>query len=408
MRKISDNQKLVEKFKKRYWLAKRKEKGLILRQLADITNLNHKYLLTLINDHHDLEIKEQKYTLLNKLPRKGKYEKVRLELKQLWVISNYQTGKRLVGSIPDLIEALERHHELNLPLDKKKLLLKISAATIDRQLKEVKREEKQQYHGLAGTKPGNLLKSQIPIRTHRDWVEARPGYLEVDTVHHCLGDLSGIYALTLDTIDVYSSWNECQAFLGKNGNQVRQAISVIGQRLPFKIKGVDFDEGVEFVNFSFIAYCHTRHLTYTRSRTDHKNDQCYIEQNNDSVVRRYVGYARYTTKEEVDLLNALYSKLSDYYNFFQSVMKVGHKDYSPAHRTPTRYYPKAQTPYRRLLNSSHITSEIKEALTIRFHSLNPRQLRDDIRKLQQLLLAINRHYRPNDYLGKFSPQLPQK
>ena len=404
MRKISDNQKLIEKFKNRYWKANRKEKKEILNGLEELTGCDRKYLNRQLLNRRSLEAKKLKYDLLNKLPRKTKYSCIDEELTELWKISNYETGKRLVGSIPSLIDSLVRHGEKSYSREKIKLLKAISSSTIDRRLHEIKLQEKQNIRNTTGTIGGDLLKSQIPIRTHRDWVEKRPGYLEIDTVHHCLGDLSGKYALTLDTVDVYSGWNTCRAMLGKSSQLIRNELSVITQRTPFKIKGIDFDSGVEFVNFDVINHCKTHHWTYTRSRTDRKNDQCFIEQNNDSVVRKYVGYARYETKEEIALLNQIYALLSDYYNYFQAVMRLETKTYNHTHRFPTRHYQKAMTPYQRLLNCSHINEETKQQLTSHYLTLNPKRLHDEISKLRNELTKLNQHNRPFDYFGaKFSP-----
>ena len=398
MRQISENQKLVEKFKKEYWETNRERKSQILGDLQKITGLNRNYLVQLLSDHHDLKNKAQSYHLRNQLPRKSKYGLIRNQLEELWEISNYETGKRLVGSIHILLESLTRHKEIDYTLKEKRLLLQISAATIDRQLKGIKQDAKGRYHNPPGTHRGDLLKNQIPIRTHRDWVEKKPGYLEIDTVHHCGGNLSGQYILSLSTIDVYSGWNECRGMLNRRVDQIDQNISVINGRLPVDIKGVDFDGGSEFVNHRFLNYCHKRHITYTRARADRKNDQCFVEQNNDSVVRRYLGYARYETQEELIIINKIYEKLSDYYNFFQAVMRISSKTYHEQNRTPTRHYDKAQTPYQRLMACPSVSEKTKQQLTERFLILNPKKLRDDIQKLQTLLSHLNRQNRPTDYL----------
>jgi Integrase core domain. len=399
MRIVTENQKLVEKYKKEYWKADRRRKSQILDDLQKITGQERKHLTKQILDHHDLQTKIKKYEKYNKLPKKTKYDFIQKQLVELWKISNYETGKRLVGSMPSLIDALTRHKEISYSNEKKKLLLQISAATIDRRLKLTRIEEKRLIKNTPGTVKGDLLKSQIPIRTHRDWVENKPGYLEIDTVHSCLGDLSGIYVLTLDTIDVYSGWSECKAMLGKSAEKTKNALSLISQKLPFNLKGIDFDEGVEFVNQTIIKYAQIHHITYTRSRTDRKNDQCFIEQNNDTLVRRYIGYGRYTSQEELLLINQIYDKLSDYRNFFLSTMRVKSKIYHDQKRLPIRHYSQAQTPYQKLMNSPYIPPEQKEQLHQRYLTLNPKKLKDEIDELRTNLIRLNKQLRPHDYFS---------
>jgi hypothetical protein len=229
MRKISDNQKLIEKYKKKYWgTKKRQEKGRILTELEEIAGLDHKHITRELLRSENLASKQKQYDVKRQLKRRGKYDEIIDKLKELWEMGNYESGKRLVGSIPSLLDALARF--INWSEREKQLLLLISPATIDRRLQKIKKVTKLRYRNPPGTTRGDLLKSQIPIRTHRDWVEKIPGYLEIDTVHHCSGNLSGTYALTLDVVDVYSGWNECQAMLGKNSLQVRQSLSIIKQK----------------------------------------------------------------------------------------------------------------------------------------------------------------------------------
>ncbi len=161
------------------------------------------------------------------------------------------------------------------------------------------------------------------------------------------------------------------------------ALETIRKRLPFALLGIDFDSGGEFVNYHLIRYCQTNQITYTRSRQVVKNDQAYVEQQNYSVVRRFVGYQRLDTPEQLVVLNRLYQLLSDYQNFFQPVMRLKSKTRDGAR--VTRKYDTPRTAYQRVLDRTDITQEIKDKLTHRFLALNPKRLLLEISKLGQKL-----------------------
>ena len=202
-------------------------------------------------------------------------------------------------------------------------LRKISASTIDRLLK--RERKKLEIKGRKGTKPGTLLKHKIPIRTFADWNDNKPGFMEIDLVSHDGGNEYGDFAQTLDMTDIYSGWTETRAVKNKAHKWVFEAIREVRKDLPFDLLGIDSDSGGEFINHALYNYCVEEKITFTRGRSYRKNDNCYVEQKNYSVVRRAVGYFRYDTDEEVDILNALYGYLRLYTNHFQPVMKLVEK-----------------------------------------------------------------------------------
>lgn len=283
--------------------------------------------------------------------------------------------------IPTYLAALRRHKELLVTPEERTLLLKISSATIDRLLAHDRKRIT--LKGRSRTKPGSLLKQQIPIKTWTAWNNAVPGFLEIDSVHHCGVSLYGDYIYTLDTIDVATGWNECCAHLGRGEQRTIQALETIRGRLPFTLKGIDFDSGGEFVNYHLIRYADEQHITYTRAREAVKNDQAYIEQQNYSVVRKYVGYQRFDTQEQLETLNKLYELLSDYQNFFQPVMRLKEKVRDGA--KVTRRYDKALTAYQRVLKRKDIPKETKENLRVRYKRLNPKKLLLEITELGKKL-----------------------
>lgn len=265
--------------------------------------------------------------------------------------------------------------------EKRILLLQISASTIDRLLTHDRKRIN--IKGRSRTKPGSLLKHQIPIKMWTDWDNTVPGFLEIDSVHHCRGSLYGDYLYTLDTVDVATGWNECCAHLGKGEYRTLQALETIRERLPFKLLGIDFDCGGEFVNWHLVKYCERNLITYTRARETIKNDQAYIEQQNYSVVRRFVGYQRLDTEEQLKTVNKLYELLSDYQNFFQPVMRLKTKVRDGA--KVTRIYDKPLTAYQRLLKRKDISKEVKQKLRKRYIKLNPKKLLLEITNLGKKL-----------------------
>jgi len=309
--------------------------------------------------------------------RISRYLAILKPLKKLWAVGNYASGQRLVPMIPIYLDALKRHEKWTVTKEERKLLFSISFSTVNRLLKHERRRVN--LKGRSRTKPGSLLKNQIPIRTFSDWTEKKPGFSEIDTVHHCGGDPRGDYVHTLDTTDVFTGWNECRAFMGKSERHTVEGLEIIRKRLPFPLLGIDFDTGGEFVNYHLIRYSKRNQITYTRAREEKKNDQNYIEQQNFSVVRRFVGYQRLDTYPQLKNLNHLYDLLSDYQNFFQPVMRLREKVRNGTRLT--RRYDKPKTAYQRVLESSDIDPKVKEKLKQRFLTLNPKRLLLEITRL---------------------------
>lgn len=366
---------IIREFSKGYQKATKKEKGEILNHVVLITGYHRKYAESVLRCS---PAKNRKST---KRRKKSQYSQVFSILKKLWIISNYASGKRLVPVIPIYLEALERHKELLVSHKERRLLLTISPATADRLL--VNEREKITLKARSRTKPGSLLKSQIPIHTFADWNSAKPGFLEIDLVHHCGDSPAGEYIHTLDTVDVATGWNECTAFMGRSRRYTIEGMENIKQRLPFPLLGVDFDTGGEFVNWHFIWYCRKNKITYTRAREGKKNDQAYVEQQNYSVVRRFMGYVRLDTWKQLKILNQLNEKLSDYQNFFQPVMRLKEKKRDGAR--VTRRYGKPETPYQRVLEHPEIGDSVKKTLKERFLNLNPKALLKEITALGEKL-----------------------
>ena len=323
-------------------------------------------------------------------PRPGRGRKphygpeAKAALIRCWAILNFPTGKRLQPFLPDLVAQLEQFNELTLAAAIRTQLLAMSAASIDRFLAAERR--RLEIKGRSGTKPGTLLKHQIPVRTGAEWDDAtQPGFLEIDLVSHDGGVARGDYAWTLDMVDILTGWTETAALPNKARKWVIEALDAHRGQFPFPIQGLDSDNGSEFINQHLVAWCEAQHITFTRSRAYHKNDGCYVEQKNWTVVRRFVGYLRYAGDAQVAWLNELYATLRLYTNFFQPLQKTVSKERRGAR--VLRRYDRAQTPYQRVLAlpDTIVSPTHKAALRAQYATLNPAALRRTLTQLQDQL-----------------------
>jgi hypothetical protein len=233
------------------------------------------------------------------------------------------------------------------------------------------------------------LRNSIPIRTFADWQEEQPGFLEVDLVAHCGENTEGFYLTTLCTVDVASGWSECIGVWGKGQQRVGSAVHMVRQRLPFPLRGLDSDNGGEFINHHLFAYCHREGITFTRSRSYKKNDSCHVEQKNWSVVRRLVGYDRYSSHAALETMNRLYNSLRLY--TIQPTMKLLSKTRHGAR--VHKVYDTAKTPYQRLLDCDELTQAKRAELAAVYHGLNPVLLLSQINgHLEQLWKQAERFH----------------
>ena len=384
--------------RKRYAKATKKEKTIILDQFTAITGYNRCYASQILSVKKEKVlgyittggkrikfVAEKKKKKKRKKPRIYTYD-VFLALRRIWTIFDFICSRRLAPFMAEAVKKLEKHKEIDLSPEVREKLLKISASTIDRLLKS----EKDRYRlgkGRKGTKPGTLLKKSIPIRTFADWDDASPGFVEIDLVGHDGGIASGDYVQSLNFTDIATCWDITVACKNKAQKHVFEAIKTASARFPFKIAGIDSDNGSEFINAIMLRYCIENKITFTRSRAHKKNDSCYVEQKNYSVVRRAVGYLRYDTAEELDILNELYIYLDYFTNYFQPTLKL--KSKTRVGSKTAKKYDEARTPFRRVLESEYIDDKIKTKLTKQYDSLNPVDLKRKISKLQDKLLKLN-------------------
>ncbi len=278
-------------------------------------------------------------------------------LRTVWEASGELCGKRLAPFLPEFVAALEAEGAVALEPAVREQVLQMSAATIDRRLHPFRLQRR---HGVGTTKPGTLLKQQVPIQTYTPWDEQRPGFVEIDLVAHCGTSTAGHYLNTLTVTDVATGWTECAAVWGKGQAAVFGALEQVRERLPMPLLGIDADNGSEFLNAHLVRWCEQERLTFTRSRPYWKNDQAHVEQKNWSVVRRRLGYDRYATEAELALLQRVYQWLRLWTNHWQPVLKLVGRARVGA-KVRKRYDP-AQTPYRRVVASAVLPPAARERL----------------------------------------------
>ena len=302
----------VAAIRDRYFRGNKEEKGQILDEFVKVTGYHRKAAIRLLT--------APAHPAIGQRGRPAQYRSTLPYLKSIWEASDRLCSKRLQPFLPELITVLRRNNELHLDADTEARLLKMSAATMDRLLEPYRQTGGRKSSGT--TRSGDLLKNTIPIRTFTDWQEDKPGFLEIDLVAHCGENVAGFYLNTLSAVDVASGWLECAPVWGKSQIKVRQAVQRVSQRLPFPLLGLDSDNGSEFINQYFNRYCQQKQITFTRSRSYKKNDSCYVEQKNGNIVRRIIGYDRYSSKAAYQCLERIYFLVRLYVNFFQPTMKL--------------------------------------------------------------------------------------
>jgi hypothetical protein len=349
----------------RYSHASRLEKRQILDEFCRVCDYNRKYALRILNQLSPSKSSSSPRTA--KRGPKSRYDNPEIleVLKYLWRLTNLPCSKRLKA----IIHLWLPYYPYYLPDAVSEALLSISPATIDRLMKPMRSHFNKL--GLATTKPGSILKNHIPVKVGQ-WEENTPGYLEADTLAHCGNSVAGMFAYSINCIDIASGWSAQRAAWGKGEVGVMAAIGSIEESLPFPILGFDCDNGSEFLNWHL--YRHFSHrkqpIQFTRSRPYHKNDNAHIEEKNWSYLRQYLGYQRFENPILVTLLNELYtSEWYLYFNFFMPSVKLIHKVRSGSQII--KKYDSPKTPFQRLLQSPAISEQTKKDLKKQFEELNP-------------------------------------
>lgn len=363
----NSKRELLEAIRPRYLRASKAEKTRILDEFVASTRYHRKHAIRLLK--HGVKASGKK-----KPGKSKRYQgEVVIVLTKIWAICGQICSRRLHPFLSEMVAALERHGELKLTEETRRLLLQMSRATMDRCLQSVRQRPRR---GLSTTKPGTLLKQAIPVRTFADWDDACPGFVEVDLVAHCADSTHGEYLNTLNVVDVSTGWLECLVLANRSQRQVSAAIERLRQRLPFPLLGIDSDNDSAFINDNLYRYCKDEQITFTRSRPYKKNDQAHVEQKNWTGVRRLIGYDRYESDRALALFEAIYQDWRLYVNFFQPVLKLVEK--RRVGSKLLKKYDTARTPFQRVLESPDVAHETKEHLRQLYLTLNPVTLRHRI------------------------------
>jgi len=396
MMTIQSKRELLDVARGRYLKADRTSKGRILDELVANTGYHRKYAIQLLN-HPPKARPPSRHR-----HRRSKYTgAVVAALERVWRVANGICGKRLVPVLPHYVRALEKHGEMHVDVATRTLLLQLSPATADRLLRRIRRTERP--HGVSTTKPGTLLKQAIPVRTFAQWDDARPGFVEVDLVAHCGDSTRGEYLNTLNLVDVKTRWTEFLPLINRSQAATTAAIDACRVRLPYPLRGLDSDNGAEFINQDLKRYCERDQITFTRCRPYHKNDQAYVEQKNWTAIRQFVGYDRYEGLAAYHALEALYEPLRLYLNFFQPTMVLLSKQRDGAKLK--KRYDEAKTPYQRVLDAPDVSDGVKQRLTEQYEQLNPAALLREIEARQERLWKLANRPAPDDDLSEFLHEL---
>jgi len=374
---LKSRKELVKKAKGRYLQAAKGQKTRILDELFQNTGLNRNYLTQILSAKVDLN-----YVSPVNRKRRETYDANDIHyLKKVWTIFDYPCGQRLAPMLPEYISVLENFKELIIPDSVKAKLLKIKSATIDRHLEKFRTFRHKKVFSM--TRPGTLLKKNIPIKTS-SWDENRLGFGELDTVGHCGGSAKGEFIFSLTYTDICSQWTISEAVMSKAQIRIKKGLTNIANRLPFPLKGIDPDNGGEFINWQLYAHCLANNIEFTRGRPYAKNDNAHIEQKNYTHVRKLVGYKRLDKEHQLSKLNNLYWNEWDFYkNFFLPNKKLIEKKRIAA--KIVKKYDTPRTPYWRLMENKDFPESEKEKLRTIYAKLNPAELKRNIdRKLSKI------------------------
>lgn len=366
---VKQDRKYLRNLQKRYRLATKTQKRIILDEFTKTTGYDRKHAGKL------LRRKYQYHTGRIHRPRRRVYTREDAEvIEQAWELLGWICSKRMKSQLRLAVTQLIKAEKLLLSKEDRKRIIGVSPSTMDRLL--IRYKKRYRIKGRSYTKPGTLLKTQIPIRTFSEWNENKVGFEEVDLVGHDGGNIRGDVAHTLNFTDVKTQWTEQMAVRNKAQVHVFKAIKTVRARLPFPILGIDSDSGSEFINNQLYRYCIREKITFTRGRPGHKNDNPYVEQKNDSIVRNWIGYGRFDTQLQVDQLNTLYELLRLYTNFFLPVMKLKKKVRMGS--KIKKFHDKPTTPYHRILRATDVSKEVKDNLKKTYKTLNLVTLKQQI------------------------------
>jgi transposase InsO family protein len=379
--RVGERYELARELRERYAAADRGGKAQILDAFCLATGYGRKHAIKVLRGR-----RRQLRSKARQLRRRTYGLAFRQALKVLWEASGYICSERLQPFLPDLLPLLERHGQLVIDDDTRGLLLRTSVATVERNLVELRRGLVARK--MSQTKPGSLLRRQIPVVVGQWKALDRPGYLEIDLVSHSGEHAAGRWIYTLCATDLSTGWTERIGIMGNSQATVIAALEQVRQQLPFPLLGIHPDSGGEFINWQLFAFCEERGIAFSRSRPRHKNDNAHVEQKNWTLVRRLIGYQRLDTPSQLAWLNQLYTELlRPYNNCFQPVMKLIKRE--TAGQRVRKVYDRPTTPLQRVLLSGQTDAKKVSALVDLYSRTSPLTLKRQIdRRLAAMPAAL--------------------
>lgn len=373
---LDERRKYLKRMWPRYATADREQRTQLLTEMQLVTGLHRKSLLRLLNAP---SLERHKRST----PRARTYgPQTEAVVLTVWRCLDYICPERLTPALLPTARHLAGFGELQLDAQIEQHLRSISHATVGRMLAR---------HRVAklrlpqrGPQQVNSLRRDVPME-RIPWDTAEPGHFEVDLVQHSGPNSSGDYLYTIQMVDVATGWSERVVVLGRSARAMEGGFRHIQQRLPFAIRELHPDNGSEFFNAHMIRYFGTAlvGVRLSRSRPYHKNDNRFVEQKNDSLVRRYLGYGRFDTREQQRFIAALYEQMWVYYNLFQPVLHLASKEVVAGKLK--RRWDEARSPYQRLLESGVMAQGACARLAELYQQTNPRALRQEIYQRLDLL-----------------------
>jgi len=362
-----------------YLRGNKKQKTRLLNEARKRTKLNRKVLIRKLT---------RVPAAVDKPKRRGRGTTYGVELKaplvQVWELFDFPCGQRLAPILREQLERLRASGGLKCSQETAGLLKQISPKTIDRMLAREREVRCLKQHRRPPVHP--LLYQRVPVKTASEWDRQEVGNLQLDYVLHCGRSAAGEYLLTLSATDIATGWWEGQPQLGRSQKATQESLEQIRQRLPMRMREVHPDNDSGILNDLLCNYCRRHGIRMSRSRPYQKNDNAWVEQKNWTHVRKVVGYGRFTTAAQCEVLRALYAAAADFRNFLQPGMKLKEKvrEGGKVHRV----YEEPRTPYQRLLELGKLKPHERRVLAQRYQSLDPVKLRRRIEQLRTELFDL--------------------